>query len=39
MNILHIDHIELYVGDATAAAQFLCTAYGFRVYGRGGPDT
>ena len=39
MNILHIDHIELYVGDATAAAQFLCTAYGFRVYGRGGPGT
>ena len=39
MNILDIDHIELYVGDAIAAAQSLCTAYGFRVYGRGGPDT
>src|SRR3984957_3687863 len=38
MNILDIDHIELYVGDAIAAAQSLCTAYGFRVYGRGGPD-
>jgi 4-hydroxymandelate synthase len=39
MNILDIDHIELYVGDAIAAAQFLCTAYGFRVRGHGGPDT
>jgi 4-hydroxymandelate synthase len=39
MKILDIDHIELYVGDANAAAQFLCTAYGFRVYGHGGPDT
>jgi 4-hydroxymandelate synthase len=39
MNILDIDHIELYVGDAIAAAQSLCTAYGFRVYGHGGPET
>ena len=39
MNILDIDHIELYVGDATAVAQSLCAAYDFRVYGHGGPDT
>jgi 4-hydroxymandelate synthase len=39
MKILDIDHIELYVGDAIAAAQSLCAAYGFRVYGHGGPDT
>ena len=39
MNIFDIDHIELYVGDAIAAARSLCTAYGFRVYGHGGPDT
>ena len=39
MNIFDVDHIELYVGDAIAAAQSLRTAYGFRVYGRGGPDT
>jgi len=39
MNILDIDHIELYVGDAIAAAQSLCTAYGFRVYGHGGQET
>jgi 4-hydroxymandelate synthase len=39
MKILDIDHIELYVGDAVAAARSLCAAYGFRVYGRGGPDT
>ena len=39
MKILDIDHIELYVGDAIAAAQSLRTAYGFRVYGHGGPDT
>ena len=37
MNIVDIDHIELYVGDAIAAARSLCSAYGFRVYGRGGP--
>ncbi|MBV9446272.1 MAG: 4-hydroxyphenylpyruvate dioxygenase [Streptosporangiaceae bacterium] len=39
MNIGDIDHIELYVGDAIAVAQYLCTAYGFRVIGHGGPDT
>ncbi len=39
MNFFDIDHIEMYVGDAIAAAQSLCTAYGFRVYGHGGPDT
>ncbi|HEY2551089.1 MAG TPA: 4-hydroxyphenylpyruvate dioxygenase [Streptosporangiaceae bacterium] len=39
MNILDVDHIELYVGDAVAAARSLCTAYGFRVYGHGGPET
>ena len=39
MNILDIDHIELYVGDSIAAAQSLCAAYGFRVHGHGGPDT
>src|SRR5262245_990164 len=39
MNILDVDHIELYVGDAIAAAHALRTAYGFRVYGHGGPDT
>ena len=39
MNIIDIDHIELYVGDAVAAARSLCTAYGFSVYGHAGPDT
>jgi len=39
MNVLDIDHIEFYVGDAIATAQSLCTAYGFRVYGHGGPET
>jgi 4-hydroxymandelate synthase len=39
MNIGDIDHIELYVGDAVAAAAALCSAYGFRVYGHGGPPT
>jgi 4-hydroxymandelate synthase len=39
MTILDIDHIEFYVGDAIAVARSLCTAYGFRVYGHGGPDT
>jgi 4-hydroxymandelate synthase len=39
MNIFDIDHIELYVGDAIAAARSLCSAYGFRVYGHGSPET
>jgi 4-hydroxymandelate synthase len=39
MNILDIDHIELYVADAIASAHYLTAAYGFRVYGHGGPDT
>jgi 4-hydroxymandelate synthase len=39
MNVFDIDHIELYVGDAIASAQSLCAAYGFRVYGQGGPET
>jgi 4-hydroxymandelate synthase len=39
MNILDMDHIELYVGDAVAAAAIMCSDYGFHPYGRGGPDT
>lgn len=39
MQILDTDHIELYVGDAHAAAEQLCASYGFHVYGQGGPDT
>jgi 4-hydroxymandelate synthase len=39
MNILDFDHIELYVGDAIAAARSLAAGYGFRVYGHGGPET
>src|ERR1700735_4560427 len=39
MNILDIDHIELYVGDSVAAAQSLCAASGFREYGHGSPPT
>jgi 4-hydroxymandelate synthase len=39
MNISDIDHIELYVGDASAAARSLCASYGFRIYGHGGPET
>ncbi|GAA4251992.1 4-hydroxyphenylpyruvate dioxygenase [Dactylosporangium darangshiense] len=39
MQILDTDHIELYVGDARAAAEQLCASYGFHVYGHGGPET
>jgi 4-hydroxymandelate synthase len=39
MKIFDIDHIELYVADAMASARYLTTAYGFRVYGHGGPET
>ena len=39
MQILDLDHIEFYVADASAAARSLCRAYGFGVYGHGGPET
>src|SRR5690349_20384249 len=39
MNILGIDHLEFYVGDARQAAYFLCNAFGFRITGQGGPQT
>jgi 4-hydroxymandelate synthase len=39
MNVRDMDHIEFYVGDAHQAARYLCSAYGFRVYGHGGPET
>jgi len=39
MDIRGIDHVEFYVGDARQAAFVLCTAFGFRVCGQGGPET
>lgn len=39
MNVTTIDHVEFYVGDAEQMAFQLCTAFGFRCYGRGGPET
>ncbi|WP_433086190.1 4-hydroxyphenylpyruvate dioxygenase [Dactylosporangium sp. CA-052675] len=39
MEIQDTDHVELYVGDARAAAAQLCAQYGLRVYGQGGPET
>ena len=39
MNIHGIDHVEWYVGDARQTAYLLCTAYGFRIAGQGGPET
>jgi 4-hydroxymandelate synthase len=36
---LSIDHIEWYVSDAITVTQSLCSVYGFRAYGRGGPET
>jgi 4-hydroxymandelate synthase len=39
MRTLSIDHVEFYVGDAIAMTQSLGSVYGFRVYGRGGPET
>ncbi|GHJ45318.1 4-hydroxyphenylpyruvate dioxygenase [Catellatospora sp. TT07R-123] len=39
MNILGIDHLEFYVGDARQTAYYLCTAFGFRICGQGGPQT
>jgi 4-hydroxymandelate synthase len=39
MDYLGIDHVEFYVGDARQAAFVLCSAFGFRLYGQGGPET
>ncbi|WP_018350588.1 4-hydroxyphenylpyruvate dioxygenase [Longispora albida] len=39
MNISGIDHVEFYVGDARQTAFYLCTAFGFRICGQGGPET
>jgi 4-hydroxymandelate synthase len=39
MNLIDIDHIEMYVGDASQAARALCASYGLSVYGQGGPET
>ncbi|WP_328917654.1 MULTISPECIES: 4-hydroxyphenylpyruvate dioxygenase [unclassified Streptomyces] len=39
MDYLGIDHVEFYVGDARQAAFVLCSAFGFRIYGQGGPET
>jgi 4-hydroxymandelate synthase len=39
MEIQGIDHAEFCVGDAIALTQSLCSVYGFRAYGRGGPET
>lgn len=39
MKIFDIDHVECYVADSRQAAERLCTGYGFRVYGHGGPRT
>jgi 4-hydroxymandelate synthase len=36
---MDVDHVELYVGDAQQTAFYYCTAFGFRVYGQGGPET
>ncbi|MFC1413559.1 4-hydroxyphenylpyruvate dioxygenase [Streptacidiphilus sp. N1-12] len=39
MDFLGVDHVEFYVGDARQAAFVLCSAFGFRLYGQGGPET
>jgi len=39
MDILAIDHVEFYVGDARQAAFVLCNAFGFQLCGQGGPET
>ncbi len=39
MYIDDIDHVEFYVGDAQQTAYYMCTAFGFRLCGRAGPET
>ncbi|MGA8115762.1 MAG: 4-hydroxyphenylpyruvate dioxygenase [Actinocatenispora sp.] len=38
MDVSNVDHVEFYVGDAQQMAFFLCTAFGFRLQGQGGPE-
>ncbi|MFJ9566269.1 4-hydroxyphenylpyruvate dioxygenase [Streptomyces fuscichromogenes] len=39
MDIGAIDHLECYVADAESSADFFRDAFGFRICGRGGPET
>jgi 4-hydroxymandelate synthase len=39
MDVQRIDHLEFYVDDAAQAAGHLCSSFGFRIHGRGGPET
>ncbi|MFD7732586.1 4-hydroxyphenylpyruvate dioxygenase [Kitasatospora phosalacinea] len=39
MDFLGVDHVEFYVGDAHRAASVLSSGFGFRLLGRGGPET
>jgi 4-hydroxymandelate synthase len=39
VDVLAVDHVEFFAGDARQAAFVLCSAFGFRVLGHGGPDT
>jgi 4-hydroxymandelate synthase len=39
MNVTTVDHVEFYVDDAKQTAQFLCSSFGFRCLGEGGPAT
>jgi 4-hydroxymandelate synthase len=39
VEIVNVDHVEFYVGDAQQAAFYWCTAFGFRVCGQAGPET
>ena len=39
VDVLAVDHVEFFTGDARQAAFVLCRAFGFRILGQGGPDT
>lgn len=39
MILRSIDHLQLYVGNARAAAGFFCSSLGFRVVAESGPET
>jgi 4-hydroxymandelate synthase len=39
MDLLAVDHVEFFAGDARQAAFVLCHAFGFRVLGHAGPDS
>lgn len=39
MNVMAVDHLEIYVSDLASTTAYLCGGFGFRRCGHGGPET